>query len=53
MCRVHGGGFAGVIAAFLPKEYTEGFTAYIDKALGAGSAYVMHIRPQGAVKVEL
>ena len=53
VCRVHGGGFAGVIAAFLPKEYTEGFTAYIDKALGAGSAYVMHIRPQGAVKVEL
>ena len=33
VCRVHGGGFAGVIAAFLPKEYTEGFTQYIDKAL--------------------
>ncbi len=53
VCRVHGGGFAGVIAAFLPKEYTEGFTKYIDKALGAGSAYVMHIRPQGAIRVEL
>lgn len=53
VCRVHGGGFAGVIAAFLPKEYTEGFTQYIDKALGEGSAYVMHIRPQGAIKVEL
>ena len=52
VCRVHGGGFAGVIAAFLPKEETEGFTKYIDKALGEGSAYVMHIRPQGAVKVE-
>ena len=52
MFRVHGGGFAGVIAAFLPKEETEGFTKYIDKALGEGSAYVMHIRPQGAVKVE-
>ena len=51
-CRVHGGGFAGVIAAFLPKEETEGFTKYINKALGEGSAYVMHIRPQGAVKVE-
>ena len=53
VCRVHGGGFAGVIAAFLPKEYTEGFTQYVDKALGEGSAYVMHIRPQGAIKVEL
>ena len=52
VCRVHGGGFAGVIAAFLPKEETEVFTKYIDKALGEGSAYVMHIRPQGAVKVE-
>ena len=36
----------------IPKEETEGFTKYIDKALGEGSAYVMHIRPQGAVKVE-
>lgn len=53
VCRVHGGGFAGVIAAYLPKEETEGFVKYIDKALGKGSAYVMHIRPQGAVKVEL
>lgn len=53
VCRVHGGGFAGVIAAFLPKEYTQGFTEYIDKALGEGSAYVMHIRPQGAIRVEL
>lgn len=53
VCRVHGGGFAGVIAAFLPKEYTADFTKYIDKVLGEGNAYVMHIRPQGAVKVEL
>lgn len=53
VCRVHGGGFAGVIAAYLPKEETAGFVNYIDKALGSGSAYVMHIRPQGAVKVEL
>lgn len=53
VCRVHGGGFAGVIAVFIPKEYTEGFTGYIDKALGEGSAYVMHIRPQGAIRVEL
>jgi galactokinase len=53
VCRVHGGGFAGVIAAFLPKEYTEDFTKYINKALGEGSAYVMLIRPQGAVKVEI
>lgn len=52
VCRVHGGGFAGVIAAYLPKEETAGFVKYIDKVLGKGSAYVMHIRPQGAIKVE-
>ncbi len=52
-CRVHGGGFAGVIAAFVPKDATKGFVTYINKVLGEGSAYVMHVRPQGAVKVEL
>lgn len=51
-CRVHGGGFAGVIAAFVPKKYTEEYTRYINKALGEGSAFVMHIRSQGAVRVE-
>ena len=53
VCRVHGGGFAGVIAAFLPKDKTAGYAEYINKALGDGSAYVMHIRPQGAIRVEL
>lgn len=51
-CRVHGGGFAGVIAAFVPKKYTKEFCTYIDKALGAGSAFIMHIRRQGAIHVE-
>lgn len=52
-CRVHGGGFAGVIAAFLPKEHTAEYCSYINKALGDGSAFVMHIRNQGAIHVEL
>lgn len=51
-CRVHGGGFAGVIAVFVPKEYTEEYTSYINKALGEGSAFVMHVRSQGAIRVE-
>lgn len=51
-CRVHGGGFAGVIAAFVPKEHTEEYCRYIDHALGAGSAFVMHIRKQGAIHLE-
>lgn len=48
-CRVHGGGFAGVIMAMLPKDIVEEYIAYIEKALGEGSAYPMSIRPYGAV----
>lgn len=51
-CRVHGGGFAGVIAAFVPKEHTGEYCTYINKALGEGSAFIMHIRKQGAIRVE-
>ncbi len=52
-CRVHGGGFAGVIAAFVPKSETSGFCKYMNTALGDEMAFVMHIRQQGAVHVEL
>lgn len=48
-CRVHGGGFAGVIMAVLPEELAEEYTAYMDKALGEGNVYCMSIRPYGAV----
>lgn len=51
--RIHGGGFAGVIAVYLPKEYTKGYCEYIDSCLGEGSAIKLHIRPQGAVHVEI
>ena len=47
-CRVNGGGFAGVIQAFIPDEQAEEYAAYMDKALGEGSAHIMRIRPVGA-----
>lgn len=50
-CRIHGGGFAGVIMAMLPNELVEEYIAYIEKALGAGNAYRMSIRPYGAICV--
>ncbi|MCI8579123.1 MAG: galactokinase [Lachnospiraceae bacterium] len=50
-CRIHGGGFAGVIMAMLPNDITEEYISYIEKALGEGSAYRMSIRPYGAVCV--
>ena len=49
--RVHGGGFAGTIQAFVPSEDAEGFRAYMDNALGEGSCLILRIRPYGAVKV--
>lgn len=50
-CRIHGGGFAGVIMAVLPNDLVDEYVAYIEKALGAGSAYRMSIRPYGAICV--
>lgn len=48
-CRIHGGGFAGVIMAMLPNELVEEYVAYIEGAIGEGNAYKMSIRPYGAV----
>ncbi len=50
-CRIHGGGFAGVIMAMLPNELVDEYVEYIEKALGEGNAYRMSIRPYGAVCV--
>lgn len=51
-CRVHGGGFAGVIAAFVPKAETAGFCEFMNRVLGEEMAFVMHIRQQGSVHVQ-
>ena len=48
-CRVHGGGFAGVIMAMLPNDLVDEYVEYIEKALGKGNAYRMSIRPHGAI----
>ena len=45
--RVHGGGFAGTIQAFVPEEKLDGFRAGMDALLGAGSCHVLHVRPVG------
>ena len=50
-CRVHGGGFAGVIMAMLPNDLTDEYIEYIEGCLGEGCAYRMSIRPYGAVCV--
>lgn len=49
VCRIHGGGFAGVIMAVLPNELADEYIEYIEDALGQGNAYRMSIRPYGAI----
>ena len=49
--RVHGGGFAGTIQAFVPASEAEGFRAVIDSAFGEGACIVLRVRPRGAIKV--
>ena len=51
-CRVHGGGFAGTIQAFVPNDLLEEFKNGIESVLGEGSCYVLSIRPQGGVEME-
>ena len=47
--RVHGGGFAGTIQAFVPFDILDSFVAGMDAALGKGACHVLSIRPQGGV----
>ena len=48
--RVHGGGFAGTVQAFVPYEILDSFKAGIDAALGEGACHILSIRPQGGVE---
>ena len=50
--RVHGGGFAGTVQAFVPYEMLEGFCAGMNAVLGEGACHVLKIRPQGGVEME-
>ena len=51
--RVHGGGFAGTVQAFVPYDILDSFKAGIDSALGEGACHVLSIRPQGGVEMEV
>lgn len=50
--RVHGGGFAGTVQAFVPFELLDSFRAGIDGALGEGACHVLSIRPHGGVEMK-
>ncbi|MCR5370072.1 MAG: galactokinase [Clostridium sp.] len=50
-CRIHGGGFAGVVMCVVPKEDTEEFVRYLSPFVGEENIYNMGIRQAGAVCV--
>lgn len=49
--RVHGGGFAGTIQAFVPLDRLDAFQDGIEALLGPGMCHVLRIRPQGGCVV--
>ena len=49
--RVHGGGFAGTIQAFVPIFKTEEYVRKMNALFGAGSCYVLRIRPVGGAEI--
>ena len=49
--RVHGGGFAGTVQAFVPTELLHDFKTKIELILGKGSCHVLSIRPEGGIQL--
>ena len=51
VCRVHGGGFAGTIQAFVPDELVEDYRKGIEAVFGEGACYVLKVRKYGGMQV--
>lgn len=49
--RVHGGGFAGTIQAFVPLDMLSDFCEKIEAVFSKGSCYVLSVRPFGGIKL--
>ena len=50
--RVHGGGFAGTVQAFVPLAKLEQFRSGIEAVLGQGACHVLSIRAEGGVRLD-
>lgn len=51
VCRVHGGGFAGTIQAFVKNAAVDGYKNSIESIFGEGTCHVLKVRPYGGIKV--
>lgn len=50
--RIHGGGFAGTILAFVPNDLLGGYAAAMDAVFGTGATTILNIRPEGVVCID-
>lgn len=50
VCRVHGGGFAGTIQAFVPLDKVADYAAYMDSIFGEHACHVLSVRRDGAMR---
>lgn len=49
--RVHGGGFAGTVQAFVPNDMLDEFKTKIEAVIGEGKCYILSIRPVGGCRL--
>lgn len=49
--RVHGGGFAGTVQAFVPNDMVDEFKSKIESVLGEGMCHILSIRPVGGYRL--
>ena len=49
--RVHGGGFAGTIQAFVPNDIVSMYKKNMEHVFGEGACHVLKVRPYGGMKV--
>ena len=50
--RVHGGGFAGTVQAFVPHHMLDSFKEAVDAGLGEGACHILNVRPFGGVRLQ-
>ena len=51
--RVHGGGFAGTIQAFVPHDMVDEYVETLEGVFGKGHCHKLFIRPKGSIKLDL
>ena len=49
--RVHGGGFAGTIQAFVPDDLVEDYRKAMDGLFGEGACHILFVRPVGGYHI--